>query len=123
GTRPHTRQGCRSTNFRWSLSRRRTVLPRARIMLLRDRFLVAVEAFWLVSASAGSADMRFLSGRGSGGFSGAGPLGVPAGVVLSGTWPSLIVESLAWNPSSTIFASTAVRGFLAGRFRCAQTAA
>jgi hypothetical protein len=29
GTRPHTRQGCRSMNLRWSLLRRRTVLPKA----------------------------------------------------------------------------------------------
>src|SRR6266480_4850179 len=31
GTRPHTRQGCRSTNPRCFLSRRRTVLPQSTI--------------------------------------------------------------------------------------------
>jgi len=30
GARPHTRQACRCTNFRWSLWRKRTVLPKAR---------------------------------------------------------------------------------------------
>src|ERR1700747_2890790 len=36
---------------------------RARSMPRRDRFLVVVEAFWLVFMSAGRVDKRFLSGR------------------------------------------------------------
>jgi hypothetical protein len=44
GARPQTRQACRSTNFRWFLSRRRTVLPKGPTPQ-RDPFAMVVGAF------------------------------------------------------------------------------
>src|SRR6516164_7275520 len=45
GTRPHTRHASRSTNLRWSLSRRRTVLPKGWTELLTARFRSLAAAF------------------------------------------------------------------------------
>src|SRR5262249_32678923 len=75
GARPHTRQACSCTNFRWSLSRRRIVLPKAWITPLRDCLRATIEAFWLASAS----------GRPTGGTR---PSGVATGVVPPGACPS-----------------------------------
>ena len=43
--------GLRNTNFRWSLSRRRTVFPKELTTSLRDFFFTRVRAFWRVPVS------------------------------------------------------------------------
>src|SRR5271165_5325522 len=94
--------------------------------LLRDRFRGAA-AFWLPPACGRATDTARSSATALGGPTGTRPSGVPPGAgpseAPSGIRASPIVESLARNRSSTIFASAAVSVFLAGRFRYAQAAA
>src|SRR5262249_57586075 len=52
GVRPHTRHGCLETNFRCSLSRRRTVLANGETASLRGVLPDSVKIFWLADASA-----------------------------------------------------------------------
>src|SRR5262245_2428358 len=51
GTRPQTRHAWRSTNLRWSVSRRRTVFPNERITSPRVCFLARLSAFRRVPVS------------------------------------------------------------------------
>jgi hypothetical protein len=96
------RHTCRDTNFRCSLSRRRTVLPKARTALLLTGLPDTLEVFRLSPASGRPAGITFRPETALDGSLGPSP--------------SPMVESLARNPSSTIRASAAVSVFLVERF-------
>jgi hypothetical protein len=109
GWRPHTRHACLDTNVRWSLSRNRSVLPEG----------------WTLHAPV-------FSWERTGPATASDPLGGPPSAPVlpcmacgspSRGPPSPKAASLRRKPVSTNSASAAASVFLAGRLRCAQSAA
>ena len=95
GTRPHTRQGCRSTNLRCSLSRSRTGLPNAWTTSLRDGFLARRAPLWAAPSGRRRPRVRLgprrqVGQRRPGDRYASGEVWEP-----SEASPSLILESLA----------------------------
>jgi hypothetical protein len=89
---------CRSTNFRWSLSRSRIVLPSAGTASLGDCFMARVGTFWLVPGSELPEGTTLWSETAQGGIpavtSGGSPGAGPPDVSFE-VGCSLILESLA----------------------------